>query len=49
MTEVWEFVRAFREWADLIGLLLLVGLVVGGSVWIASGWFVRWIKRRPIR
>ena len=46
MTEVWEFVRAFREWIDLIGLMLLVGLGVGGAVWIAWGWFVRWIKPR---
>lgn len=47
MTEIWEFVRAFREWADLIGLLLLVPVAVGATVWFAWGAFVRWMKARP--
>ncbi len=33
MSEIWEFVRAFREWADLIGLTLLGSLIVAGLIY----------------
>ncbi len=35
MSEVWEFVRAFREWADLIGLMLAAAFIIATGIWLA--------------
>lgn len=44
MTEVWEIVRAVREWADLIGITLGILLLLAGL-----GYAAIWLLSRALR